>query len=161
MAALDHPRTIEGRLQAKGLRFAVVSSRFNETPSGKLLAAGLDCLRQNGAEASDITVVRVPGSWEIPVVARRLALSKSYDAVIGLGVLIRGETAHFDLIAQHVAAGLARAAEDSGVPVILGVVAAHTPEQAMERTGGAHGNRGWEAALAAIEAASVMKELGA
>jgi len=153
------PRTIEGGLSAKGLRFALVASRFNEYLSDKLLAGALDCLQRHGAVDADVTVVRVPGSWEIPVVARRLALSRSHDAVIALGVLIRGETAHFDLIATSVARGLADAATESGVPVQFGVLAAESPEQAVERAGGKQGNRGWEAAMAAIESANVLKQL--
>ena len=154
------PKIIEGPASARGLRIALVASRFNEFATSKLLQGALDCLAHHGADDSDITVVRVPGSWEIPVVARRLAMSRSHDAVIALGVLIRGETSHFDLIAQQVARGLARIAEDTGVPVAMGVLAAQSAEQAMERCGGKHGNRGWEAAAAAIEAAGVMKQMG-
>jgi len=155
------PKMMEGGLQAKGLRFAIVSSRFNEFVSEKLLAASLDCLARHGAGDADITVVRVPGSWEIPVVARRLAVSRGYDAVIALGVLIRGETAHFDLIASQVARGLASAATESGIPVIFGVLTAEDPAQALDRAGGKHGNRGWDAAMAAIETANAIKQLGA
>ena len=154
------PKIIEGPASARGLRIALVASRFNEFATSKLLQGALDCLAHHGADDSDITVVRVPGSWEIPVVARRLAMSRAHDAVIALGVLIRGETSHFDLIAQQVARGLARIAEDTGVPVAMGVLAAQSAEQAMERCGGKHGNRGWEAAAAAIEAAGVMKQMG-
>ena len=154
------PRTIEGGLNAKGLRFALVASRFNEALCEKLLAGALDCLQRHGASDGDLTIVRVPGAWEIPVVARRLALSRSHDAVIALGVLIRGETSHYDLIASSVARGLAGAAVESGVPVLFGVLAAETPEQALDRAGGKHGNRGWEAAMAAIEAAGLLKQLG-
>lgn len=154
------PRTIEGGRQARGLRFAVVASRFNEFAAGRLLSAALECLQKHGAADGDVTVVRVPGAWEIPVVARRLALSHAHDAVIALGVLIRGETLHFDLIAREVSRGLAAAAEESGVPVTFGVLAAESAEQAMERAGGRHGNRGWDAAIAAIEAAGVMRQMG-
>lgn len=154
------PRMIEGGMHAKGLRFALVSSRFNEFVSEKLLTAALDCLVRHGAADSDLTVARVPGAWEISMVARRLALSGSYDAVIALGVLIRGETAHFDLIAAQVSRGLAGAAEESGVPVIFGVLTAENPEQAIDRAGGKQGNRGWDAAMAAIESANLIKQLG-
>jgi 6,7-dimethyl-8-ribityllumazine synthase len=153
-------RTIEGMLQAKGLRFGIVSSRFNEFTSGRLLEGALDCLQRHGAQPGDITVVRVPGCWEIPIVARRLAVARGHDAVIALGVLVRGETAHFDLIASQVARGLASAAEETGVPVIFGVLTAENADQALDRSGGKHGNRGWEAAAAAIEAAQVIKQLG-
>ncbi len=155
------PKTIEGGLHAKGLRFALVASRFNEFASSRLLSAALDCLARHGASGDDVTVVRVPGAWEIPPIARRLALSKGFDAVIAIGVLIRGETPHFDLIAAEVARGLARAAEDSGVPVLFGVLTAESPEQATDRSGGKHGNRGWDAALAAIETANAVKRLEA
>jgi 6,7-dimethyl-8-ribityllumazine synthase len=153
------PRTIEGGFQAKGLRFAVVASRFNEATASRLLAAALDCLQRHGAQEEEITVVRVPGAWELPAVARRLAMEKSHDAVIALGVLIRGETPHFDLIATQVSRGLATASEDSGVPVIFGVLTAETPEQASDRSGGKLGNRGWDAAMAAIETANVLKQI--
>lgn len=153
-------RNIEGMLQAKGLRVGIVSSRFNEFASTRLLDGALDCLQRHGAQPGDITVVRVPGCWEIPVVARRMAVSRVYDAVVALGVLVRGETAHFDLIAAQVARGLAAAAEETGVPVIFGVLTAENTDQALDRSGGKHGNRGWEAAVAAIEAAQVLKQLG-
>jgi 6,7-dimethyl-8-ribityllumazine synthase len=153
-------RTIEGLLQAKGLRFAIVASRFNELPSSRLLAGALDALTRHGAQPGDITVVRVPGCWEIPGVARRLAVSRQHDAVIALGVLVRGETPHFDLIAAQVARGLASAAEETGTPIALGVVTADSAEQALDRAGGKHGNRGWEAAVAAIESAQVSQQLG-
>lgn len=156
----DLPVTIEGGLDARGLRFGIVASRFNQFASDRLLEGALDCLSRHGAQTSEITVVRVPGSWEIPPVARRMALSKSHDAVIALGVLIRGETAHFDLIAGQVARGLAGVAEQSLVPVIFGVLTAENLEQAMDRAGGKHGNRGWDAALAAMETAGVMKKMG-
>jgi len=158
--AADGIKTIEGILQAKGLRFGIVSSRFNEFSSARLLEGALDSLQRHGAQAADITVVRVPGCWEIPVVARRMAVSRAHDAVIALGVLVRGETAHFDLIAAQVARGLASAAEETGVPVIFGVLTAESADQAIDRSGGKHGNRGCEAAMAAIEAAQVIKQLG-
>ena len=160
MNGFQMPRMIEGGMHAKGLRFALVASRFNEFVSEKLLTAALDCLIRHGASDSDLTVARVPGAWEISMVARRLALSGKYDAVIALGVLIRGETAHFDLIAAQVARGLAGTAEESGVPVVFGVLTAENPEQAMDRAGGKQGNRGWDAAMAAIESANLIKQLG-
>ncbi|HET6372484.1 MAG TPA: 6,7-dimethyl-8-ribityllumazine synthase [Candidatus Polarisedimenticolia bacterium] len=152
--------TIEGGTSAKGLRIALVASRFNEFAAGKLLAGALECLTRQGADETDLLVVRVPGAWEIPIVARRLAEARRHDAVIALGVLIRGETAHFDLIASQVASGLASAAEQTGVPVVFGVVTAENADQALDRAGGKQGNRGWEAAKAAIEMAGVMKQMG-
>ncbi|MGH9867741.1 MAG: 6,7-dimethyl-8-ribityllumazine synthase [Candidatus Polarisedimenticolia bacterium] len=156
----DSVRTIEGALQAKGLRFGIVASRFNEFAASRLLTGALDGLRRHGAQPADITVVRVPGCWEIPVVARRMAVSRGHDAIIAVGVLVRGETPHFDLIAAQVARGLASAAEETGTPILFGIVTAESPEQALDRAGGKHGNRGWEAAVAAIESAQVMKQLG-
>ncbi|HKY32602.1 MAG TPA: 6,7-dimethyl-8-ribityllumazine synthase [Candidatus Polarisedimenticolia bacterium] len=160
MTAQEGGRTARKHLRAGGLRFAVVASRFNELYCDRLLSGAQDCLAEHGAAASDVTVVRVPGSWEVPVVARRLASSSAFDAVIALGVLIRGETAHFDLIAAEVARGLACAAEQTGVPVAFGIVAALNKEQAEARAGGILGNRGWDAAMAAIETALTMKTLG-
>ncbi len=154
------PTTIEGGFNAKGLRFAIVASRFNETMVSRLLAGALDCLQRHGAADGDITVVRVPGAWEIPGVARRLAMARSHDAIVALGVLIRGETPHFDLIAAQVSRGLATASEGSGVPVIFGVLTAETPEQAADRSGGKLGNRGWDAGMAAIETANLLKQIG-
>lgn len=154
------PKTIEGGFHAKGLRFAIVASRFNETMVSRLLSGALDCLQRHGAAESDITLVRVPGAWELPAVARRLALAKAYDAVLAIGVLIRGETPHFDLIATQVSRGLAAAGEESGVPIAFGVLTAETPEQAADRSGGKLGNRGWDAGMAAIETANALKQLG-
>ncbi len=153
-------RTIEGHLEAAGLRFVLVVSRFNEALTSRLEGGAIDCLLRHGANADDLTLVRVPGAWEIPMVAARLAASSQYDAVIGLGVLVRGGTAHFDLIAAEVAKGLAAASLASGVPVTFGVVTAETLEQAVERAGTKMGNKGWDAALAAIEMARLYEGLG-
>ena len=155
------PQTIEAGQDARGLRFCIVASRYHETACESLLSSALATLQERGALVTDITVVRVPGSWEIPLAARRVALSGQHDAVVALGVLIRGETAHFDLIAGEVARGLATASFESGVPIAFGVIAAGNVEQVLARSGGAFGNRGHEAALAAIEAAGVMKRLEA
>ena len=153
------PETIEAGQDARGLRFAIVASRYHETACENLLSSAVASLQERGALVTDITVVRVPGSWEIPLAARRVALSGQHDAIVALGVLIRGETAHFDLIAAEVARGLAAASFESGVPIAFGVIAAENVEQVLARTGGVFGNRGREAALAAIEAAGVMKRL--
>lgn len=159
MTTGEAPRPLKGDLSARDMRFAIVASRFNDFAVSRLLSAALSCLKEHGAADDLIEVVRVPGAWEIPVFARKLALSKRTDAVIGLGVLIRGETLHFELIAREVARGLALAAEDSGVPVTFGVVVAETRQQAIDRAGGKSGNRGQEAALAALEAAAAMRKL--
>ena len=150
---------IEAGQDARGLRFAIVASRYHETACENLLQAAVSSLTERGARAGDITVIRVPGSWEIPLAARKVAFNGQHDAVVTLGVLIRGETAHFDLIAREVARGLAAASAESGVPIAFGVIAAENVEQVLARTGGVSGNRGREAALAAIEAAGVMKRL--
>jgi len=153
-------RTIEGRLDAEGLRFALVVSRFNEALTARLESGAVDCLLRHGAGDDDITVVRVPGAWEIPLVATRLAESGGYDAVVSLGVLVRGGTPHFDLIAAEVAKGIASAAMASSLPMTFGVVTADTLEQAVERAGTKMGNKGWDAALAAIEMARLYEGLG-
>ena len=152
-------RTHEGRLDASGLRVGVVVSRFNELITKPLLEGALDCLRRHGAEDDRTTIVWVPGAFEIPPVARRLACSGAFDAVICLGAVIRGATPHFDHVAGQAAAGIARAALDSGVPVIFGVLTTDTIEQAIERAGTKAGNKGADAAFAAIEMANLLKEL--
>lgn len=154
------PRTYEGMLDAKGFRFALVVSRFNELLTGRLLEGALDCLARHGARDEDIMVVKVPGSWELPLVAERLAVSGKIDAVIGLGVLIRGATPHFDYIASETAKGLAQVALSSGIPVSFGVLTCDSLEQALERSGSKAGNKGWQAAQAAIEMVQLYRRLG-
>ena len=151
-------RVIEGKLEAAGLRFALVVSRFNEALVSRLESGAIDCLVRHGADESKITVIRVPGAWEIPMVAARAAASGEYDAVVSLGVLVRGGTAHFDLIAAEVAKGIAQTAMSTGIPMTFGVVTAETLEQALERSGTKMGNKGWEAAQAAIEMAQLYRE---
>jgi len=148
---------IEGMLEASGLRFALVVSRFNEAITSRLQGGALDCLLRHGAEEENITVFRVPGAWEMPMLAHKLAKSGEFDAIVGLGALIRGGTAHFELIAAEVAKGLAQVALGSGVPVTFGVITADTLEQAVERAGTKMGNKGWDAALAAIEMARLYR----
>jgi len=150
---------LEGGLDAAGLRFAVVVSRFNDLVTGRLLEGALSGLRRHGADDDDVTVVWVPGAVEIPVVAAKLAASGEYDAVITLGAVVRGATSHYDYVCSMVASGVARAAEASGVPVIFGVLTTDTMEQALDRAGGKVGNKGTEAAVAAVEMANLMKEL--
>lgn len=150
---------IRGDFQARGRRFAIAVARFNELVTSRLLAGALDCLLSHGIQEEDLVVAWVPGAFELPIVARRLATSSAYDAVICLGAVIRGETAHFDLVAGQAARGIGEAAEDTGVPVIFGVLTTDTFEQAMDRAGGKHGNKGWDAAMAAMETASVLDQL--
>ena len=149
-----------GPTAAAPYRFAIVASRFHESAVARLLDAAVDCLKRHGAAGERVRIVRVPGSWEIPVVVRRLANARSADAIVGLGVLIRGETAHFDLIARQVSRGMAVASEATGIPVIFGVVAADSAEQVQDRSGGRLGNRGWDAAVAAIETAAAIRGIG-
>lgn len=144
-------RVIEGRLEAQGLRFALVVSRFNEALTTRLESGAVDCLLRHGAAGDDITVFRVPGAWEVPMAVARVVRDGGYDAVIALGALVRGGTAHFDLIAAEVAKGVAQASISSGVPATFGIITAETLEQAVERAGTKMGNKGWDAALAAIE----------
>jgi 6,7-dimethyl-8-ribityllumazine synthase len=152
-------QVIEGHLDAQGLQFALVVSRFNEALTSRLESGAVDCLIRHGAEDGKITIVRVPGAWEIPMVAARLAGDGGFDAVICVGALVRGGTAHFDLLAAEVAKGVAQAAISSGVPMTFGVITADTLEQAVERAGTKMGNKGWEAALAAIEMARLSERL--
>lgn len=151
-------KTLEGHLDAKGLKVALIVSRWNETVTERLLASALDCLVRHGADPAQLTVVKVPGSWELPLAAAKIARSGP-DAVIALGALVRGETPHFDLLAAEAAKGLAQAGLSSGIPVIFGVLTCDTMEQAMDRAGGKAGNKGWDAAEAAIEMASLYKRL--
>ena len=152
---------LEGQLTAQGLRFAIVVSRFNSLVTQRLLDGALDALRRHGADENAITVVYVPGSFEIPLVAKRLAQSGAFDAVICLGCILRGDTPHFEYVASEAAKGIAQVALETGVPTIFGVVTADTLEQALERAGAKAGNRGFEAAMTAMEMANLMRQLSA
>ena len=153
-------RTHQGGLDAGGKRFALVASRFNEIISSRLISGAIDSLLRHGAEEENIELYRVPGSFEVPLVARKVAASGKFHAVICLGAVIRGQTPHFDYVAAGVARGVARVALDSGVPAIFGIVTADTLEQAIQRAGGKTGNRGAEAAAAAIEMANLLQDMG-
>ncbi len=153
------PRMLVGAFDGRGLKMAVVVSRFNDFISERLLHGALDCLVRHGVADGEVTVVYVPGALEIPVAARRLALSKRYDAVICVGAVIRGETGHYDQVCAEVARGVAAAALESGKPVTFGVLTTETLHQAIERAGAKGGNKGWDAALAAIEMVSLFKAL--
>ena len=156
----DQGRTFEGVLQGKGLKFAIVASRFNEFIGTKLLGGAKDCLIRHGVPEGDIDLAWVPGSFEIPLVAQRLAASGRYDGIICVGAVIRGNTPHFDYVAAEVTKGIAQVQLDTGVPVMFGVLTTDTIEQAVERAGTKAGNRGWDAALAAVEMANLLKDLG-
>ena len=151
---------IEGRLDGAGLRIGVVCARFNDLITERLLAGARDGLVRHGVDDDAMTVAWVPGSFEIPLVARTMAASGRFDAVICLGAVIRGATGHYEQVANQCAAGIARAALDTGVPVIFGVLTTETIEQAIERAGTKAGNKGFEAALGAIETVRVLEQLG-
>jgi len=152
-------KIIEGELQAKGLRFGIVVSRFNDFITNRLLDGAMDALLRHGADAKEVTVVKVPGAFEIPVVAKKMASQGTYNAVLCLGTVIRGATPHFDYVAAEVSKGIASASMDTGVPISFGVITSDTIEQAIERAGTKSGNKGWDAAITAIEMAQVMKKL--
>jgi 6,7-dimethyl-8-ribityllumazine synthase len=148
-------KEISGDVKGDGKKFGIVLSRFNDFIGGRLLEGALDCLKRHGAEESGITVVRVPGAFEIPLMAQRLAKSGKCHAVICLGAVIRGATPHFEYVASEVAKGVAQASLATDVPITFGVITADTVEQAVERAGTKAGNKGWDAALAALEMANL------
>ena len=150
----------EGDLAAGGLRFAIVVARFNSFVTDRLLAGCLDALRRSGAKMEDVELVKVPGSWEMPVTAKALAEQKRFDAIICLGAVIRGETPHFDYVAGQAAGGLAQIAAETGVPVAFGVLTTNSVEQAVDRAGGKSGNKGFDAAMTAIEMANLLRQIG-
>jgi len=152
-------KVLEGELQAKGLKFAIVVSRFNDFITSKLLDGAKDALLRHGAKEEDIDIARVPGSFEIPLIARKLASKGTYNAVICLGTVIRGATPHFEYVAAEVSKGVAAASMETGVPIAFGVITSDTIEQAVERAGTKSGNKGWDAAITAIEMAQLIKKL--
>ncbi|HNQ23684.1 MAG TPA: 6,7-dimethyl-8-ribityllumazine synthase [Phycisphaerae bacterium] len=153
------PRELKGHLRVEKARFALVVSRYNEFITAKLLSGALDVLERHGCKDSAITIVHVPGAFELPLIAKRLASSGDYEAVICLGCVIRGHTPHFEYIASEVAKGIAHVGLESGLPVIFGVITADSLEQAIERAGSKAGNKGADAALAAIELVNLLNEL--
>ena len=152
-------KLITGKLDASGKKFAIVGARWNEIFSDRLVEGAVDAILRHGGSEADITVVRVPGSFEIPLAAKKLACSKRFDAVVAVGTLIRGDTDHYGLIAGELSSGLGHVALESGVPVTFGVVTAENMEQAMARSGCKSGNKGFEAAVAAIEMANGLAAL--
>lgn len=152
-------KVFEGQLTAAGLRFAIVVSRFNSFITDRLLAGAVDALARTGADLDQIDTIKVPGAWEIPLVAAELARQHRYDAVICLSAVIRGETPHFDYVAGEAAKGIAHASAETGVPVAFGVLTTNTLEQAIDRAGGKGGNKGFDAAMTAIEMANLMRML--
>jgi len=153
------PKTVEGKLEAQGLRFAIAASRFNHFVVDRMVEGCLDALERHGCDLGKCLLVRVPGSFELPSVVRRLAAKKEYDAVIAIGAVIRGGTPHFDYIAAEVTKGLAQVALETAKPIAYGVITTDTIEQAIERAGTKAGNKGWEAALSAIEMADLARKL--
>jgi 6,7-dimethyl-8-ribityllumazine synthase len=156
---MDNIRTLSGDLVARDLRFAIVASRFNEFIVDSLVRGAVDALLRHGAGEKQLEIIRVPGAFDLPFVAKRIAASKRYDAVVALGAVIRGATPHFEHVAGQCAAGLARAADETGVPVAFGVLTTDTIEQAIERAGTKAGNKGADAALCALELANLLRRL--
>jgi 6,7-dimethyl-8-ribityllumazine synthase len=152
-------KIFEGELQAKGLKFGIVISRFNEFITSKLLDGAIDALLRHGARQDDIEVIKVPGSFEIPLVARKMAMKGTYNAIICLGTVIRGATPHFEYIAAEVSKGIASASMETGIPIAFGIITCDTIEQAVERAGTKSGNKGWDAAVTAIEMAQLLRKL--
>jgi 6,7-dimethyl-8-ribityllumazine synthase len=149
----------EGNLDASALKFAIVVARFNSFITDRLLSGALDALKRSGALTENIEIVKVPGSWELPLTAKTLAATNRYAAIVALGAVIRGETPHFDYVANQAAGGLAAVALESGVPVAFGVLTTNTVEQAIDRAGGKSGNKGYDAAITAIEMADLLRRL--
>ena len=158
---MHDPRFIEGEFRGDGRRFGIVASRFNDTLVEPLLEGAVECLARHGVASADVEVVRVPGAWEIPAALGWLAQSGRFDALVAIGVVVRGETAHFDYICNECSRGIAGVTERHGVPVAFGVLTCETAEQARERAGGKAGHKGWEAAIAALEMAALRARLQA
>jgi 6,7-dimethyl-8-ribityllumazine synthase len=154
-----NPKMTEGNLDARGLKFVVVVTRFNSFVTERLLAGALDALTRSGSLPDDVEVVRVPGSWELPVTVKTLCEQRRFDAVIALGAVIRGDTPHFDYVAGQAASGVAQVSLETGVPVAFGVLTTNTVEQALDRAGLKSGNKGFDAAMTAIEMANLLRQL--
>ena len=153
------PKIFEGNLDASGLKFGIIVSRFNDFIGEKLVGGAIDALLRHGANEADINIFKVPGSFEIPLAAKKLALTKKYDAIICLGVIIRGDTPHFEYIAAEVSKGIASVGLDTGTPIIFGVLTTDNIEQAIERSGTKAGNKGFDAANAAVELVNLFKNV--
>ena len=152
-------KVTEGKLEARGLKFAIVVSRFNSFVTERLLQGALDALSRSGCAEGDIEIVRVPGSWELPLATSAIASQKQHNAIICLGTVIRGDTPHFDYIAAEASKGIAQVQAESGIPVAFGVLTTNTLEQAVDRAGAKSGNKGFDAAMTAIEMADLMRQL--
>lgn len=152
-------QVIEGKLQAEGMRFAIVVSRFNDFIGEHLVGGALDALHRSGAGEADVIVFKVPGAFEIPLVAKQLALQKKFDAIVCLGAVIRGSTPHFEYVSAEVSKGIASASLETGIPMAFGVITTDSLEQAIERAGSKAGNKGWSAAIAAIEMVDLLRRI--
>lgn len=152
-------RTVEGIYEGKGLKIAIVASRFNEFITSKLISGAQDCLVRHGVNDEDITLAWVPGAFEIPMIAKKMASSNKYDAVICVGAVIRGSTSHYDYVCSEVSKGIAQVSLETGIPVLFGVLTTDTIEQAIERAGTKAGNKGYDCAMGALELASLLKSL--
>jgi 6,7-dimethyl-8-ribityllumazine synthase len=157
--SIDNIKTVEGDLQCRELRFAILAARFNDFIVEQLVRGAIDALKRHGAGDKQIELVRVPGAFDMPLVARKLAQSRKYDAIVALGAVIKGATAHFDYVAGECAGGLARVAQETGVPIAFGVLTTDTIEQAIERAGTKAGNKGADAAVTAIELANLLRRI--
>ncbi len=153
------PKVLEGEMLARDLRFAFVAARFNDFIVEPLIRGAIDALKRHGATEKQIEIVRVPGAFDIPLIARKLALSRRFDALVTLGAVVRGQTPHFDYVAGECASGIARIALETGVPIAFGVLTTDTMEQAVDRAGGKAGNKGADAALVAVEMANLLRRL--
>jgi 6,7-dimethyl-8-ribityllumazine synthase len=154
------PKTMEGRISAEGFQFALIVSRFNDFIGSKLAEGAMDALKRHGAKDEQMTLVKVPGAFEIPLTAKKLAESGKYDAVICVGAVIRGSTPHFDYVAAEMSKGIAMVALETKIPVTFGVLTTENLEQAIERAGSKAGNKGWDAAMAAMEMVNLFKDIG-
>jgi 6,7-dimethyl-8-ribityllumazine synthase len=157
--SMDNIRTLEGDLQCRELRFVILAARFNDFVVESLIRGAVDALRRHGASDKQIEIVRAPGAFDMPVVARKLAQTRRYDAIVALGAVIKGATAHFDYVAGECASGLARVSGETGVPIAFGVLTTDTIEQAIERAGTKAGNKGADAAVTAIELANLLRRI--
>ena len=153
------PKIIEAKLLAEGKKFALIVSRFNDFITDRLLGGAIDALLRTGAKDDDIDVIKVPGAFEIPLVAKKMALKKTYDAIICLGAVIRGATPHFEYVSAEVSKGIAMVSLESSMPVIYGILTTDSIEQAIERAGSKAGNKGWQAAISAVEMANLVEEI--
>lgn len=153
------PEILEGKISAEGFRFAIIVSRFNDFISSKLMEGAIDALKRHGADEKQVSLIKVPGAFEIPLTAKKLAESGKYNAIICLGAVIRGSTPHFDYVAAEVSKGIAHVALESKIPVTFGVLTTDNLEQAIERAGSKSGNKGWDAAVSAMEMVNLFNEL--